>query len=261
MKETTDELLIAIESETATVTINRPAKRNALNMAVWSAIIEAMLALDADMRVKVILLTGAGGKAFSAGADMSEFTEVYRSVDSTRRYSELVRRAQRTITDLAKPVIAMIDGLCIGGGCGVALACDLRFASERSKFGITPAKIGAAYSFDDTKQLVDLVGPARAKDMLFSGHLLDARTAHAYGLVDRIVPAADLAETVSAYARELCGLSQNSIGVSKRMINAIKDGADEETAELRALFEETFARDDFREGYDAFLNKRKPVFK
>ena len=253
-------LLTAIKGAVAMVTINRPDKHNALNRAIWSAIGPAMTALEADPTVKVIILTGAGGKAFSAGADMSEFTETYATVETTRAYNRLVREAQHIVSNVEKPVLAMIEGLCVGGGCGLALACDLRFASEDSRFAITPAKIGAAYSFGDTRQLVDLVGPARAKDILFSGAMMDARRAEAIGLVDHVLPKESLAEETLAYAAQLCAVSQTSIRVAKRMVNAIKAGADHETEALRAEFERAFEGEDFREGYDAFLNKRKPRF-
>ena len=253
-------LLTAIKGAVATVTINRPDKHNALNQAIWSAIGPTMTALAADPTVKVIILTGAGGKAFSAGADMSEFAETYATVETTRAYNRLVREAQHIVSNVEKPVLAMIEGLCVGGGCGLALACDLRFASGDSRFAITPAKIGAAYSFGDTRQLVDLVGPARAKDILFSGAMIDARRAETIGLVDHVLPKESLAEETLAYAAQLCAVSQTSIRVAKRMVNAIKAGADHETEALRAEFEQAFEGEDFREGYDAFLNKRKPRF-
>ena len=260
MHETGGELTITVDKAVATVTIDRADKHNAINRAVWEAIGPAMAALDADPNVKVVILTGAGGKAFSAGADISEFAETYRTPETTRAYNGLVRRAQQAVSDVAKPVIAMIDGLCIGGGCGLALACDLRFAGAASRFAIPPAKIGAAYSFADTRQLVDLVGPARAKDILFSGAMIDARRAERIGLVDRVLPSEQLTAETRAYAEQLCALSQTSIRVAKRMVDAIAAGCDEETEALRAAFEQAFEGRDFREGYDAFLTKRKPDF-
>ncbi len=260
MRNSDADLLVDIDGAIATVTINRPDKHNALNLAIWSRIGPTMATLDADPAVKVIVFTGAGGKAFSAGADMSEFAQTYRTIETTRDYSALVRAAQQAVHDAAKPVLAMIDGICVGGGCGLALACDLRFASDTSRFAITPARIGAAYSFGDTKQLVDLVGPARAKDILFSGALIDAGRAERIGLVDHVHAKDALAAQVRAYAERLCGVSQSSIRVAKQMVNAIKAGADTETEPLREAFERTFAQADFREGYDAFLNKRKPDF-
>ena len=260
MDETNTDLTVAIDAAVATVTIDRPDKHNAVNRAVWEAIGPAMAALDADTRVKVIILTGAGGKAFSAGADISEFAETYRTIETTRAYNGLVRQGQQAVSDVAKPVIAMIDGLCIGGGCGLALACDLRFAGEASRFAITPARIGAAYSFADTKQLVDLVGPARAKDILFSGAMIDAHRAERIGLVDRVLPSERLVAETRAYAEQLCQLSQTSIRIAKRTVDAIGAGHDEETDALREAFEQAFEGRDFREGYDAFLRKRKPDF-
>jgi len=154
----------------------------------------------------------------------------------------------------------MIHGACAGAGSGLALACDLRFAAQGARLGITPARIGAAYPFADTKALVDLVGPARAKHILFSGALIDAPQAQAIGLVDFVHPEATLAAEVTAYAQGLAALSQNSIRTAKAMIAAIEAGAASETPELEALFAAAFAHPDFAEGYSAFLAKRKPRF-
>ncbi len=254
------DLDIDIAARVATVRINRPDKANAMRRQTWEEIARAMDELCADANVRVIVFAGAGGKAFSAGADIGEFAETYKDAKAARAYNDLVRRAQATVHDAPKPVLARIGGLCIGGGCGLAAACDIRFASADARFAITPARIGAAYSFADTKQLVDLVGPARAKDILFSGAQIDAERAFAIGLVDYVVEPEALEATVDDYARNLAALSQNSIAVAKATINAIKAGADTEPADLRRRFNETFASADFREGYAAFVDKRRPEF-
>ncbi|WP_226577642.1 enoyl-CoA hydratase-related protein [Acuticoccus sediminis] len=252
---------VTVREGIATLLLDRPAKRNAMTAAMWRAIPEAVAAIAADDGVRAVLMRGAGEAAFCAGADIGEFPDVYATAEATRAYSDAVRAAQNDLAWLPKPVVAVVFGVCVGGGCGLALACDLRFAAAGARFAIPPAKLGAAYAFADVKQLTDLVGPARAKDILFTGRLVPAAEAHAIGLVDRVVPEEALLAAAEAYAAELAGLSSVSIATTKATVQAIRDGVDEETGELRAMFDATFAAEDFREGYNAFLEKRKPVFR
>lgn len=253
-------LHLSITQGLATLTIDRPAARNALTRACWQALPEVAARLAADPAVRAVLIRGAGERAFSGGADIAEFPAVYASAESARAYNDAVRAGQDAVARLPQPVVAAIFGACVGGGCGLALACDLRFAAEGARFGIPPARLGAAYSFADTKQLVELVGPARAKDILFSGRLLPAEEALAIGLCDRVLPPETLIASAEAYLREVAALSRVSVATSKRMVRAIQDGADAETPELRALLDAAFASADFAEGYAAFLAKRPPKF-
>jgi enoyl-CoA hydratase/carnithine racemase len=207
----------------------------------------------------VLILTGEG-ETFSAGADISEFADSYASPEEAVRTNATVRAGQAAVATLSKPVIARIRGACVGGGCGLALSADLRFAASDARLGITPARLGLAYSFADTKQLVDVVGPARAKDILFSARLIGAEEALTMGLVDRCLPPGALEAETRAYAESLAGLSQVSIRTAKAMIEAVRAGADTETDALRAAFEASFAGADFAEGYRAFLDKRRPEF-
>lgn len=253
-------MTLAIEGPVATLTLNREPQRNAFNLAMWAALPEIAAGVAADARIRVLLVRGAGERAFSGGADIAEFPQVYETAATARAYNDAVRAGQSAMARLPKPVIAVVWGACVGGGCGLSLACDLRFAAEGARFGIPPAKLGAAYSFGDVKQLMQLVGPARAKDILFSGRLLEAGEALRIGLIDRVFPADALAAEAMAYAETLSTLSPVSLATSKRMVQAIRDGAEEETPELRALFDAAFASEDFQEGYRAFLEKRPPVF-
>lgn len=253
-------LALSVAEGLATLVIDRPDARNALTAACWRALPEIAARLAADDAVRGVLLRGAGERAFSGGADIAEFPKVYADAASARAYNDAVRAGQDALARLAKPVVAAVFGACVGGGCGLALACDLRFAAEGARFGIPPARLGAAYSFADTKQLVELVGPARAKDILFSGRLLPAEEALRIGLCDRLLPPGELIGAAEAYLRELAGLSAVSIRTAKRMVRAVQDGADAETPALRALFDEAFAAGDFAEGYAAFLEKRPPRF-
>ncbi len=238
--------------------INQTERHNAMSEAMWDAVPSA-LAEAQRTGARVIVLTGTGGRAFSSGADISEFAQVYATAGSAGRYNARVRAAQAALRDIALPVIAMINGLCLGGGCGLALASDLRFASEEASFAITPARLGLAYSYEDTAQLVEKVGPARAKDILFSGRRLLAREALDIGLIDRVCPPGELREATYAYANELAALSPASIAASKATINALT-GPASPPADLLAMHAATFSGADFQEGYRAFLEKRKPRF-
>lgn len=244
----------------AVLELNQPDKRNAISQDMWQAFPEICAAVESDAAIKVLVLRGAGGVAFSAGADISEFAAIYGEADSARRANDAIRTAQARLRTLDRPTIAMIDGVCIGGGLGIALACDFRFAAAGAKFAITPARLGLAYSFHDTAQLVEKVGAVRAKDILFSARLLPAEEALAFGLIDRLFAADRLEAEVTHYAETLAGLSQTSIRCAKAVVNGISDAllahADDHAARIEASFDGA----DFREGYRAFLEKRPPVF-
>ena len=245
----------------AHVIINRPAKRNAITLQIWHDLAAVMARLDAEVSVKLVVLRGAGTKGFSGGADIQEFPTVFRDADSTRAFNAAVRVGQLALEQLSKPTIAVIYGACVGGGCGIALACDLRFAADDARLGITPSKLGLAYSPTDMRRLVALVGPSRAKDIVFSGRLLPAVEAHAAGLVDFLAPSADLEGMASHYAMGLLANSQQSIRTMKTIINSVSGVHVRPEDELQQTFESTYDGHDFREGYAAFIAKRPPRFK
>jgi enoyl-CoA hydratase/carnithine racemase len=204
-----------------------------------------------------VLVTGAGG-AFCAGADISEFETVYGSEAAAQEYNALVRAGQQALRDLPLPVIAVIEGPCVGGGCGIALSCDLRFAGEGSVFAITPARLGIAYGPADTMALVEKVGPARAKDILFSARKLDTAEAFAIGLVERVAPVGTALAAALAYAEGLAALSPASLAVTKRIVNGLIP-VHTDPAILRD-FDALFTGPDFAEGTRAFLERRPPRF-
>lgn len=255
-----DPILLTTTGSVATLTLNRPDKANALSLEMWRAIPGLVRMVTENPDAKVLVVRGSGDRVFSAGADIQEFKEVFATPEAAKIYNVAVRKGQQALADCPKPVLAMVYGPCVGGGCGIALCCDLRFAADTARFGITPAKLGLAYSFADTRQLVSTVGPARAKDILFSGRLIPAPEALALGLADRVVPSAQLADAVTAYVDQLCSVSQYSLRTAKATINAIASGADTATPELLNRFEASFQGEDFREGYRAFLEKRPPSF-
>jgi len=244
----------------ATLTFNRPEKRNAINHAMWKAIPDLVAEVDADPFIALLVVTGAGGH-FAAGADISEFETTYATPETTRNFSADVARAGDALMRLSKPSIAVIRGACVGGGCGIALSCDLRFAAHGSRFGITPAKLGLAYSLEDTKRLVDVVGPQRAKDILFSGRLLDADEAFRFGLIDRLTADAELDQAAEDYARTVAANSLYSLRATKAIVGMILEGAVAETKESARISLESFQGGDFKEGSAAFLQKRKPNFR
>jgi enoyl-CoA hydratase/carnithine racemase len=253
-----DTLLLTLDGAVATLTLNVAARRNAISAAMWRAIPERLG--EAEARgARVLIVTGAGA-AFAAGADISEFAEVYATAQSSAAYTDAVQTANAALAGFPHPVIAMVRGACVGGGCGIALACDLRFADPTARFGITPAKLGLAYTLEDTKRLTDAVGFARAKDILFSGRLLDAEEALSAGLIQRVIAAEALEAETRAYAAALLQNAPGSIGTMKRIVGLIGEGYARETQESAALYAEAFASADFREGYAAFMEKRKPRF-
>ena len=246
------------ESGIAEIAISQPARRNAMSRGMWVELAEVVRELDPATRA--VIVSGSGAEAFSAGADISEFADAYRDREAAADYSRIVSDGQRALAACPVPVIAAIEGVCFGGGCGIALAADLRFAGRDARFAITPAKIGAAYSFADTRQLVDIVGPSRAKDMLFSGRVLDAEEALRIGLIDRLVETGGALGAARAYAADIAGLSRVSHAVTKRTIEAIRAGADAPDEALERAHLDAFEAADFREGYGAFLAKRRPRF-
>lgn len=255
-----DGKLRLVRSRLAALELNQPDKRNAISQDMWQAFPDICDAVEADDGIKVLVLRGAGGRAFSAGADISEFATVYADAESARRANDAIRLAQARLRALDRPTIAMIDGVCIGGGLGIALACDFRFAVPAAKFAITPAKLGLAYSFHDTAQLVEKVGPVRAKDILFSARLIEAEEALAFGLIDRIFAPDALLPELTRYAEDMASLSQASIRTAKAVVNGISDAMLAAADRYAAVVDASFDGPDFREGYRAFLEKRKPQF-
>jgi enoyl-CoA hydratase/carnithine racemase len=235
--------------------IDRAAKRNAFNQAMWDALPGFVAQAMADPTVRVLVLRSAEPGVFCAGADIGELSANAANPDWLRANQTAINRAQYDLTRAAKPTVAMIDGDCVGGGCGLALACDLRVASARSRFGITPAKLGLVYPLHDTKLLVDLVGTANAKRILFTGNLIDAAEAQRIGLIE------DIADNADALIETMTSVSGHSQRESKAMIRRILDGQVADDDATRALFAAAFVVSDFQEGVDAFLEKRPPLFR
>jgi enoyl-CoA hydratase/carnithine racemase len=253
------QLLLTVDGPIARLTLNRPAQRNALSASMWSAIPGLISQAAETPGVKILILAGAGGH-FAAGADIGEFAETYATPENAAAYGEKVAAAMQAVASCPKPVIAQIEGACVGGGCGLALACDIRIAASNIRMGITPGKLGLAYSLGDTKRLVDAVGFSNARLILYTGRLVHAEEARAMGLVDRVVDVAELASTVTSLALEIAATSQVSVRITKATLALIAAGTVQDTDETRAWYLQAAASPDLAEGRSAFLAKRAPNF-
>jgi enoyl-CoA hydratase/carnithine racemase len=236
----TGELVLTQDGPIATLVITNPAKRNAMTAAMWRALPSLLDAPAKDPSVRVLILAGAEG-TFCAGADITEAAAIARAGDAS-----LAVEAERALAAFPKPTIAQIDGFCVGGGCQLAVACDLRFAAHDSRFGVTPAKLGIVYPPSTTRRLASLVGPSRAKLLLYTADLIDAEAAERMGLVDAVFPAADLPASVRQAASTIASRSQLTLRATKAVLSGDAPPPQDE-AELT-------------EGIAAFTARRPPVF-
>lgn len=255
-----DDLLLESADGVATLTINREDVRNAISFEMYQRLPGLLAQVEADDSVKVLVVRGAGQRAFAAGADISEFQTVRADGAGARIYNAAVAEAEHAISDLTKTTIAMVHGFCIGGGCGLALACDMRLADTASKFGITPARLGLVYSLESTKRLVDVVGPGEARYILCSGRQVDAERALRTGLVNEIHSPEDLPSATYGLAAEICQRAPISVRRTKEIVRLILDGQAHDDDHTRDLRNGSFDSADYAEGVKAFLEKRPPQF-
>lgn len=255
------DILVEQDGPIATVVFNRPKMRNAISLAMWSEIARVTDGLAKDDSVRAVVYRGAGTDAFASGADISEFKEQRKDTETALRYNAQTEAARTAIRDCLKPTVAMIYGFCIGGAMAVAMACDLRFAAEGSKFGIPAAKLSIIYGADSVGQLINLVGPAYAKDILFSARTLDDREALAMGFIQRLLPMAELEPYTYGYLRKVAENAPLSVRGAKVTVQSSLLGLTEERRQrLRELSLEAFESEDYKEGARAFLEKRPPKF-
>ena len=251
-------LTLTSEGNFAWLTLDRPEKRNALSQAMWQGL-PGLIARFEGGSAKVLIVRGAGGH-FAAGADISEFESVYATRASTQAYFSAVAAGMSALATCAKPTLAQIEGACVGGGLGLALCCDLRLAAEGARLGITPGKLGLMYSLDDTRRLVEAVGPQLAKDILYTGRILEASEALDRGLILSLHAPTELEAAVLAKAGAIAQASQWSARKSKSIIGKILDGQSGDDATTAGWMLDAVALEDFAEGRAAFLEKRAPNF-
>jgi enoyl-CoA hydratase/carnithine racemase len=257
----TDKMLSRKEGQVGYMIFNNPERRNAVSLEMWDAAAAILDDFVKDDNIRVVVLAGAGGKAFVSGADISKFESERSSEEAVARYNAAVERANTTIYTFPKPTIAMIQGYCIGGGLGLAVCCDLRICSADSRFAIPAAKLGLGYGYPGIKRLADIVGPSFAKEIFYTARQFDAAEAQMMGLVNRVLPAADLEAYVKNYADTIGENAPLTVAAVKFIANeTVKDESKRDLAQCAAMVKHCFGSKDYIEGRRAFMEKRKPAF-
>jgi enoyl-CoA hydratase/carnithine racemase len=240
---------------------NNPERHNAVSLEMWEAAIEMIADFNKDDSVRVIVVRGAGDKSFVSGADISKFEDERAEKEAVKRYEAATEGAYSSLRASPKPTIAMIQGYCIGGGANLAVCCDLRICSERAKFAIPAARLGLGYGYARIRRLLDVVSPSFAKEIFFTARQFDAEEARVMGLVNRVVPHADLETYVTSYARQIAENAPLTVKSIKRIVGeAVKDPSERDLDLCDRLVRECFESQDYAEGRRAFAEKRKPVF-
>jgi enoyl-CoA hydratase len=257
----TDKMLSRKDGRVGYVIYNNPERHNAVSLDMWEAAIRILDDFRADDNISVVVVTGAGGKAFVSGADISRFEKERSGEEAVARYNSIVEKSYATFHEFPKPTIAMIRGYCIGGGMGLATCCDLRICSEGSKFAVPAAKLGLGYGYPGLKRLVDIVGPSFAMEIFYTARQFTAAEALTMGLMNRVVPDAELEKYVKDYADVIAGNAPLTIKAVKATIaEVVKEDSKRDIKHSAALVDACFKSRDYEEGRKAFMEKRKPVF-
>ncbi|HRO58799.1 MAG TPA: enoyl-CoA hydratase [Burkholderiaceae bacterium] len=257
----TDRMVATKDGPIGWIVFNNPARRNAVSTDMWEALAEIVADYARDDAIRVIVLRGAGGKAFVSGADISEFEQKRSTPESTEAYRQLADRATLALQHVGKPTIAMIEGYCIGGGVSLALSCDLRIAAESARFGVPAARLGLGYELPGVRKLVDVVGPAFAKEIFFTARQFSADEALAMGLINRAVPDGQLEVHVQEYAASIAANAPLTVASIKTIVGELlKDDAVRDEALCQRLVDQCFDSEDYVEGRRAFMEKRQPAF-
>ena len=258
----TDKMLAEKDGPIGWITFNNPERRNAVSMAMWEALGDIVRNYEQDESIRVIVLKGAGDKAFVAGADISEFEEKRSSPETTRIYNQASGKATEALLHAGKPTIAMIRGYCIGGGVSIALSCDMRIAAEGAKFGVPAAKLGLGYEAKGVRKLMDVVGPSFAKEIFFTARQFTAEEALAMGLINRMLPEGRLEAYVREYAAVIAANAPLTVASIKTIVSEmVKDESARDMMLCQQVVDRCFASEDYVEGRTAFMAKRKPAFK
>jgi enoyl-CoA hydratase/carnithine racemase len=262
MPTATEKLIARKEGAIGWVIFNNPEKRNAMSLEMSAATAAAMESYAKDPEVRVVILRGQGDKAFISGADISQFKERRSNAEQVKAAEAISERCNKAIRECPKPVIAMIRGYCMGGGLGTAVVCDLRIASDDSRFGVPAAKLGVGYRFNGIRRLAEIVGPQFTAEIFYTGRQFSAQEALQMGLINRMLPAAELEKYVLDYAATLAGNAPLTIAAVKRcLIELRKDPANRNIDLCQKMVDDCFASEDYVEGRNAFMEKRKPAFK
>jgi enoyl-CoA hydratase/carnithine racemase len=258
----TDKLIARKDGAIGWIVFNNPERHNATSYEMWQSLPLVLEAYTKDPEVHVIVFRGAGEKAFSAGADISQFKEKRSGAEAVREYNAAADAANQALRECAKPTIAMIRGYCIGGGVAIAVGCDLRIAADDARFGVPAARLGLGYRFEGVKRLASVVGPAHTAEIFFTARQFTGQEALQMRLVNRVMPAAELERFIEDYARTIAHNAPLTIAAVKRsLVELQKDPAERDLALCQRMVDACFASEDYREGRAAFMEKRKPEFK
>lgn len=261
MELETTKMIAEVRDGIGWITFNNPERRNAISLEMWRGLGIILEAFQHDEAVRVVVMKGAGGKAFVSGADISEFATHRANAQQKLEYGKVSAKANRWLHLLDKPLIAMIQGYCIGGGLATALSADIRFATTDSVFAIPAAKLGLGYDYGGLDVLTSIVGPSRAKDIMMSARFLDAQEALQMGLVNFVVEGSELEQTVSSYAQVISANAPLTVKAAKAAINeVVKDESIRDLNKVSEMIDLCFNSEDYVEGRSAFMAKRKPVF-
>ncbi len=258
----TDKMIARKDGHIGTMIFNNPERHNAVSFEMWEKVGTILEDFRADPDIRVVILTGAGGKAFVSGADISKFGDERGTVDAQAKYNATTERIYTAVGAFPKPTIAMIRGFCIGGGLGLAIACDLRFCTEGSKFALPAAKLGLGYGYAGLERFLQTIGPAHTKDIFYSARQLEATEALRIGLVNRVIADAELEAVTTKYAETVAGNAPLTVAAVKHIaVELAKPEAQRDLASCKAKVDACFASADFIEGRTAFMEKRKAQFK
>ena len=258
---TTGKMIARKENGVGYLVFNNPERLNAVSLEMWQAVIDILSDFRSDKSIRVVVLSGAGDKAFVSGADISKFEKERADEKAIAHYNATVDRANAAIENFPKPTIAMIRGYCIGGGMGLASCCDLRICADNSRFAVPAAKLGLGYGYPGVKRLMDVVGPSFTKEIFYTARQFDAEEARTMGLVNRIVPTGQLESYVKDYAAMISANAPLTVNSIKFIVGELlKDESKRDLAACDEIVARCFASSDYQEGRKAFMEKRKPAF-
>jgi enoyl-CoA hydratase/carnithine racemase len=262
MKTSTEKMIAEKDGPIGWMIFNNPARHNAVSLDMYQAVPEIISAFEQDDAIRVIVIRGAGDKAFISGADISQFEQVRASKEDTTLYDKTTEKASMSIYEAGKPTIAMINGYCMGGGVSTAMSCDLRIASDKSRFAVPAARLGVGYRSHGLRKLMSEVGPSFAKEIFYTARQFSAEEALAMGWINRMVPEEQLDGYVREYAATIAGNAPLTIRAVKATVQELlKDPAERDLKWSEGLVEACFSSEDYVEGRRAFMEKRKPQFR
>jgi enoyl-CoA hydratase len=258
---TTERVKAWLDGQVLHIRFNNPQKHNALSVDMWEAVPPLLARAEKDDNVRMVVLSGEGGKAFISGADISQFDDMRAAKEAVKRYESMAEAALQGLYEFGKPIVACIQGYCIGGGVNVAISCDIRIAAPDSVFSIPASRLGLGYRYSAMKNLTQLVGPGFAKDIFFTARRLDAAEALRIGLINRVSEPGKLDDLLAEYTQAITANAPLTIKAGKRIIRDVLKTEDADMELARQLILDCFESEDYAEGRKAFMEKRKPVFK